>query len=211
MSPYYSAPVLDRLFEHFVGHDGSPDCLIPIFQQSWFYKELASVDTLRWFPLVVLYNPEHTSKILQVLINQTVFSQGIEFIGIPLESLYHILLVIASRRRFLRRATEILSWVMAHAGYTRDPQVNQGPDRSIDILKLVTINQRDEGIGIPPMELRNFDFVTNMSDEEWAEWTTRIKILILGTMLGGLKYGPGYSKVKYIRDPDGVCLCGPMR
>jgi hypothetical protein len=211
MSPYYSAPVLDRLFEHFVGHDGSPDCLIPIFQQSWFHKELASVDTLRWFPLIVLYNPEHTSKILQVLIHQIVFSQGIDFIGIHLESLYHILLVITSRRRFLRRATEVLSWVMARAGYTRDPQVNQGPDESIDILKLVIIDQREEGIGMPPMELRNFDFVTNMPDEEWAEWTTRMKVLILGTKLGALKDGPRYSKGRYSRDPDGVCLCDPMR
>jgi hypothetical protein len=214
MSPYYSVPVLDRLFEHFVAHDGSPSGLVPIFEQPLFHRELVNVDTLRWFPQIVLYKPEHTPKILEVWINQTVLSQGIEDIDILFESLYRILLVVTPVQRILRRVRKALYWIMIRAEHTHSPYVNQDQDEPINILKLVTIDLEAEwvdGIGAPPIELRNFDFVTNMSDEEWAEWTTRIKILILGTRLGGLKYRPGYSKVKYIRDPDGVCLCGPMR
>jgi hypothetical protein len=213
MSPYYSAPVLGRLFEHFVGYSGKPDGLIGIFEQPWFHRELVNVDILRWFPPIVLHRPEHTSKFIQVLVNQVVLSQGFEDINIPLECLYHCLMATPLERDILQRVGQALAWAMDCANYVRDPQVDRDPERVIDALRLVNIDHGAESRGeasVSPIMPRNFDFVTNMSEEEWVGWTTGVKALILGTRLGGLGYGPHYSRNRFRRDPDGVCLCGPM-
>jgi hypothetical protein len=223
MLPYYSAPVMDRLFEHFVTHGEDPSSLIGIFEQAWFHKELAGIDIVKWFPLIILYNPEYTSKILEALINQIILSQGWDDINIPLESLYHCLMVITPEQNTLRDVGQTLSWAMNCAKYARNPPVDRNFDGATDILKLVTIGRKRIKFGIindseeqieradaPPFELRNFDFMQDMSDEEWIEWNARMKILILGTKLNGLKHGPSYNKDRFSRDPDGVCPCIPM-
>jgi hypothetical protein len=213
MSPYYSAPVLDRLFEHFVGYSGNPDGLIGIFEQPWFHRELVNVDILRRFPPIILYRPEHTSKFLQVLVNQLVLSQGFEDISIPLECLYHCLMVTSPDQDILHRIGQALSWAMDCADRARNPQVDRNLERAIDVLELVTIVREEESEEEASVSLivpRSFDFVTDMSDEEWTGWTTEVKALILGTRLGGLGYGPRYSRDRFSRDPDGVCLYGPM-
>jgi hypothetical protein len=213
MSPYYPAPVLDRLFEHFVGYNGNPGGLIGIFKQSWFHRQLVNIDILRWFPPIVLHRPEHTSKILQVLVNQIVVSQGFEDINIPLECLYHCLVATCPKQDILQRVGQALAWVMDRTNYVRDPQVDRDPEGVIGALGLVNLDYRSESGGetnMSPIVPRNFDFVRNMSEEEWVGWTTGVKALILGIRLGALGYGPHYSRNRFRRDPNGVCLCGPM-
>jgi hypothetical protein len=185
---------------------------------------LSDANIIEWFPLIVLYRPEQSSKILEALINQIILSQGFEDIDIPSECLYCCLMAITSEESILQDVGRALSWTLNRAEYMRDPQSNQDVGDAMDILKLVTIGRREkhflggihgnekqmEGVDVPPFELRGFDFVQDTPDEEWTEWNTRMKILVLGTKLNGLKHGPSYNKDRFSRDPDGVCPCIPM-
>jgi hypothetical protein len=203
--------MLDRLFGHFVSDDGDPRGLIGIFEQAWFHQQLIGVDILRWFPLVVLYRPEHTSTILEALVDQATLSQGFEDINIPLECLYRCLIVISSENYIARHIGEALSWAMGCAERARDSQIGQDPAGASYTPRLVTFERRvvqRDRIDMSQIEPRTFDFVTNLSEEEWKEWITRMKTLKLGTQLGGLGYGPRYSRDRYSRDPNGTCLYG---
>ncbi|PVF97753.1 hypothetical protein CPB86DRAFT_413590 [Serendipita vermifera] len=54
-------------------------------------------------------------------------------------------------------------------------------------------------------DVRTFSFIRDLSGGEWKTWVDRLKVLIMGASLGGLKPGPSQNTDRFRRDPDGFC------
>jgi hypothetical protein len=109
----------------------------------------------------------------------------------------------------LANLRDTLIWVLQTATKTRNEdsshESNKGPE--LDNLPFATIAHRKvqtHGLAYPG-QVRSFEFTRGMSDEEWEEWSTRIKTMIMGVRLGGLGCGPVYAVHRFVRDPDGTC------
>ncbi|PVG03071.1 hypothetical protein CPB86DRAFT_822594 [Serendipita vermifera] len=156
-----------------------------------------------------------------LLIDQVIFSSANERIGPPLNSLYHYLLSIGTRStRHPEDSSEsfrmitlrhALSWVLDKSIKVQH-SIGSAQDSPNDIFNPETFHFAK--VGLRKLyrykwsslgQIRSFDFVKDMSKEEWEEWITHIKVMLMGTTLNGLRSGPTYDSHRFSRDPDGVC------
>jgi hypothetical protein len=155
-----------------------------------------------------------------LLIDQIIFSSANEQINPPLVSLYSYLQSIgtraaqdpdssseSSRQIILRHA---LSWVLDNSIKTRT-SIGDTQD-SIPVFDHESFHFAKVGLRklyrykwSSPGDIRSFNFVKDMSNEDWEEWVVRLRVMIMGSRLNGLRSGPTYEDHRFFRDPDGIC------
>ncbi|PVG03049.1 hypothetical protein CPB86DRAFT_793958 [Serendipita vermifera] len=214
----FASPVLGRILEFAAKPNSfSVDYLLrEIVQYRWFYGEFRRANGLDWLPLIALNNTHPGDRILlndilaEVLVDQILSSAASQDIRAPLLSCYHYL--------------ESLGQIPARSLYESNGQGQSNLQRTLlwvltESVKICNSEGYFESllpvVSRPPLlnrrfwpafgEVRSFDFVRDLSDEEWHEWVARLKVLIMGATLGGLKPCPVQNKNRFSRDPDGVC------
>ncbi|PVF90905.1 hypothetical protein CPB86DRAFT_803216, partial [Serendipita vermifera] len=105
----------------------------------------------------------------------------------------------------LSHLQEALMWILHNATTMRNTGALPPSDGDFKAPEFATIAIRKVEDGLAsPGQPRSFEFVKDMSDEEWEEWSGRIKSMVMGINLGGLEPGPMYARHRFLQDPDGV-------
>jgi hypothetical protein len=200
-----------------------------VWHFSWFYEQFTMANGLEWLSCVGLSDPWSCSIILRLLVDQIIFETATPHLHTALECSYICLQTLRGARflplvldddrsmdsRLMVRGDELanlrktLIWVFQTATKTRseDGPHELSKEPELDNLPFATIaHQKVQMHGLAsPGQVRSFEFTRGMSNEEWEEWSTRIKTMIMGVRLGGLGCGPVYAVHRFVRDPDGTC------
>ncbi|PVF92408.1 hypothetical protein CPB86DRAFT_877909 [Serendipita vermifera] len=179
---------------------------------SWFYDEFSQANGLDLLPLIAFY-PLHPTDPIQgpnaleeILVDHILSSTANRDVRKPLLSSYRYLQSIGeshnSRDYHGRTNLEIvLRWVLNSATKVHDS--TNHPESSSPLVFDPPILERGDWPTVG--DIRSFDFVNDISDEEWEDWVIRLKVMIMGAPLGGLKPGPLQDSNRFCRDPDGLC------
>ncbi|PVF92402.1 hypothetical protein CPB86DRAFT_877904 [Serendipita vermifera] len=179
---------------------------------SWFYDEFSRANGLDWLPLIALNAFHPMDRISEryaltgILVDCILFWTASRDIQVPLSSSYHYLQSIGQSHdpqddHRLSNLQTTLLWVLNSAIKVHNSQNH--PESSSPLVFDPPILGR---YGWPTVGgVRSFDFVNNMSGEEWGDWVTRLKVMIMGASLGGLKPGSFHDRNRFCRDPDGLC------
>jgi hypothetical protein len=231
----FAFPVLTRIFDHCAnfGACSLPHLLGKLVRFRWFYEEFTQTNGLYWLPLIAMndiYTRNSDSRaetvrdgdaLPNLLVDQIVFSTANQEIDLPLSSTYKYLQSLGTmpvlhssdthKGNGLHRLQAALLWVFERSVEARDA-INGAQDPSTQIayresLQFATIGlQKLNRYGWPSAgEIRSFEFVKYMSDDRWEMWIERLKVLMIGTKLGGLNVGPLSGKNRFIRDPESIC------
>ncbi|PVG04033.1 hypothetical protein CPB86DRAFT_868802, partial [Serendipita vermifera] len=91
---------------------------------------------------------------------------------------------------------DALMWVLHNAVTVRNTDAPAPSKDNYEAPVFATLAiQRTQHHGLAsPGQVRSFECVKDMSDEEWEEWSGRIKSMVMGINLGGLEPGPMYAR-----------------
>ncbi|PVF97746.1 hypothetical protein CPB86DRAFT_413539 [Serendipita vermifera] len=178
----------------------------------WFYDEFSQANGLDWLPLIA-FNAIHTEDqalrdnvLTEILFDQILYSTASRDVHAPLSSSYHYLQSIGQSHNpqdhhGLANLRAALVWVFKNSTRVHDSQ-DRAQESSPLVFDPPVLERKDwPEVG----DVRSFDFVKDMSGEEWEDWATRLKVMIMGVSLGGLKPGPFQDRNRFYRDPDGFC------
>ncbi|PVG04035.1 hypothetical protein CPB86DRAFT_868804 [Serendipita vermifera] len=224
-----SSPGLNNILECYhngrYGHEGR--VLIGASRFSWFNDMFALANGLEWVSRIGLNGYIHASAILQIIVDQIVFESAAADIDGPLECSYiclktlrgitlgspsdrneniHIFVDVDGQKE-LCNLREALIWVLQNATEMRHngaiPPLNSNPE----LLEFATLAiQRIRQLELAcPGQLRSFEFIRNMPDEEWEVWSGKIKSMVMGINMGGLEPGPMLTRHRFVRDAEGIC------
>ncbi|PVF97748.1 hypothetical protein CPB86DRAFT_815320 [Serendipita vermifera] len=178
----------------------------------WFHDEFSQENGLDWLPLIAL-NARYTENrslrdnaLTGILVDQILSSTANQDLHAPLSSSYHYLLSLGQRHNprghdGLANLRAALLWVLSNSIKVHDSQDHTEDSPPLVFDPPVLERGRWPEVG----DVRSFDFVNDLSGEEWVEWVTRLKALIMGVSLSGLKPGPFQDRNRFCRDPDGFC------
>ncbi|PVF97761.1 hypothetical protein CPB86DRAFT_759745 [Serendipita vermifera] len=207
-----ASPVLIVILEHSVKSDqfSIHSLLSRMAKFRWFYDEFSQANGLDWLPLIAL-NAIHTedrtpwdNALTEILVDQILSSTANQDLHVPLSSSYHYLQSIGQSHNprdhhGLANLRTALLWVLNNSTRVHDSQ--DRTEESPLVFDPPVLEREDwSQVG----DIRSFDFVKDLSGEEWAEWVTKLKVLIMGASLGGLKPGPFQNTNRFCRDPDGI-------
>ncbi|PVF97762.1 hypothetical protein CPB86DRAFT_413646 [Serendipita vermifera] len=210
----FASPILSIVLEQSVTSDEIPLRWILTLMANfrWFYDEFSQANGLEWLPLIALNARYIEHQTLQdnalndILVDQILFSTANQDLHAPLSSSYHYLQCIGQSHNpqdhdGLVNLRTALLWVLNNSNKVHDSQ-----DRMEESSPLVfdpPVLERNRWPAV--RDVRSFDFVKEMSGGEWEDRATRLKVLIMGVSLGGLKPGPFQDRNRFCRDPDGGC------
>lgn len=212
----FASPILGLLLEQSAtsGRFLILSLLTKITKFQWFHEEFSQANGLDWLPLIAqkALHPDDrflgNDALTEILVDQTLFSISNQDAQSLLSSSYHYLQVIGqglaqilkrSNHRQLSNLRIAFLWALHHSRmiYNSKEDIESSTPPTVNPPNLKRFDWPTVG------EIRSFDFVKTMSEEEWQEWVTRLKVLIMGTSRGGLKPGPLQNKGRFLRDPDG--------
>jgi hypothetical protein len=217
-----SAPVLNRILEYYKKSDDITMRYIlkNISYLSWFHEQFTIANGFNCLPNIGLANYENRDTILEFLVDQIVFESTSPDLNGPLKCTYMCLqtlhpaeLTIGSTidQDFettdieLLKLRDALIWVLEKAAKARDdvslPPLAGEPEAPA----FATIGIRRTEENISPGRIRSFEFARKLSREEWEEWSSSVKVLVMGVSLHGLGCGPVHGGYRLSRDPDGIC------
>ncbi|PVG03064.1 hypothetical protein CPB86DRAFT_869977 [Serendipita vermifera] len=210
----FASPILGVILERSVKSEEFPilSILSNMTEFPWFDDEFSQANGLDWLPLIAL-NAIHprdrrllNNVLAEILVDHILSSRANRDIRAPLSSSYHYLQSIGQRRNpqdhdGLANLRTALLWVLDESTEAHDSH-----ERTNESSPLVFDPPILERVGWPRLKnVRSFEFIKDMSDEEWEDWVTRLKVMIMGVSQGGLKPGPFQNRNRFCRDPDGVC------
>ncbi|PVF97760.1 hypothetical protein CPB86DRAFT_873940 [Serendipita vermifera] len=210
----FAFPVISIVLEQSVKSEEIPIrwLLTLMANFGWFYDDFSQANGLEWLPLIAL-NHIHTydrtlrdNALYEILVDQILSSTAKQDVHAPLSASYHYLQSIGQSHNprdhgGLANLRAALLWVLNNSTRVHDSQ-----DRAEESSPLIFDPPVLERGDWPTLEdFRSFDFMNDLSGEEWAEWMARLKVLIMGASLGGLKPGPCQDRNRFFRDPDGFC------
>ncbi|PVF96426.1 hypothetical protein CPB86DRAFT_874976 [Serendipita vermifera] len=210
----FACPVLGVILEQSVKSEEFPirSILTQMAKFQWFYDELSQANGLDWLPLIA-FNAIHGEDIrfldnalAEILVNHILSSAANQEVIAPLSCSYHYLQSMgqchnSSDHHRLANLRVTFVWVLNNSIKVHDSQ--DTAESSAPLLFDPPILEREDWPTVG--DVRSFDFVNDMSDEEWDDWVTRLKVMIMGVSLGGLKPGPLQDRNRFCRDPDGLC------
>jgi hypothetical protein len=192
-----------------------------IIKYRWFYEEFNEANGLQWLLCIALNNAFNRGVITHLLVDQAIFSTARKDISTILLTSYQYLQTVGTapgpKITTLRESDEIhllrdaFIWLLANSlniCNIKSDEAEQTDRKAITkVPNFATIGRRKVGwYGWSSAgEIRSMRFITGMSFIEQEEWMTMIKLLAMGTTLGGLRPGPWYRKDRFVRDPDSIC------
>ncbi|PVG03066.1 hypothetical protein CPB86DRAFT_869979 [Serendipita vermifera] len=209
-----ASPVLNVILEQSLTGEKFPisSLLTRMVIFPWFHEEFCQANGLDWLPQIAIYIEDwwyNGRPLTEILVDQILFSAANRDIYAPLSSSYLYLQSVGQTspqsnkkqnhdQLFNLRAT--LFWVL---------------DNSINVHDSQNRRESSPPVFDPPIlrryswltvgDVRSFEFIQDMSGEEWEDWVTKLEVMIMGTSLGGLKSGPLQDRNRFCRDPDGCC------
>jgi hypothetical protein len=195
---------------------------------SWFYEQFTMADGLGWVSRIGLSDYWIRDVLLNLLVDQIVFENATQDFNGVLECAYICLQTlrgtivgsVAHRRKDwnlqmtghkeLSFLQESLIWVLQKVTKTRNGTSLPALENTYEppsFAKIAVRKFRDYGVASPG-QIRSFEFTTEMSNEQWEEWSLRVKVMAMGAKLGGLGCEPMYAQYRFVRDPDGMCVNG---
>jgi hypothetical protein len=203
------------------------DILNCISHFSWFYEQFTIANGLEWLSRIGIGDYWTRLIILEIIVDQISFENATPNLNGPLECSYiclqnlrgTIIRSIVDRRyqiddgdleatvaqavSYLQHA---LTWVLQSAANMRNEGHLSLTEDNHEVPSFAQMAiRRIQDHGAPPGQLRSFEFAREMSNEEWEEWSLRVKVMVMGAKLGGLGCGPMYAQHRFVRDPDGIC------
>ncbi|PVF97763.1 hypothetical protein CPB86DRAFT_873943 [Serendipita vermifera] len=178
----------------------------------WFYDEFSQANGLNWLPLIAL-NPIHLEDqmlqdnvLTEILVDQILSSRANRDVQAPLSSSYLYLQSIGQSHNprdhyELANLRTTLLWLLNNSTKVHDLQGRT--EESSPLVFDPPGLEREDWRTV--RDIRSFDFVKDMYGEEWEDWVTKLKVMIMGTSLGWLKPGPLQDRNRFCRDPDGFC------
>jgi hypothetical protein len=217
-----SAPVLNRILEYYKKSDDiTMGYILPnISHLSWFHEQFTIANGFSCLPNIGLANNENRDTILGLLVDQIVFESTSPDLNGPLECTYMCLqtlhpaeLPIDSTIDLNFETTDIelpnlrdaLIWVLEKAVKVREDVSLPPLEGEPKAPAFATIGIRKTEQNISPGRIRSFEFARKLSREEWEQWSSSVKVSIMGVSLRGLGCGPVYGAYRPSRDPDGIC------
>ncbi|CAG8452974.1 9391_t:CDS:2, partial [Acaulospora colombiana] len=216
----FASPMLRLILEQSANSGGFTihSLLRQLANDEWFYEEFSEANGLAWLPLIAqndIYTEDQSLKeniLTEILIDQILFSTANRNVQVSLLSSYHYLqsigqtwTQIGDQSHRLPNLQAALIWVLNHSIKLHNSKILAASSFSlIDQPNLERYNWPTVG------EVRSFSFIKDMSDEEWQEWVARLRVLIMGASLGGLKPGPLQNRGRFSRDTDGLCHFTPQ-
>jgi hypothetical protein len=100
---------------------------------------------------------------------------------------------------------DALIWVLKKAAKARDQVSIPALEGELEVPAFATIGIRRQKHDSSLGRIRSFEFVRELSRDEWDEWSSSVEVLIMGTSLYGLGCGPVHGASRPSRDPDGIC------
>jgi hypothetical protein len=195
------------------------DNLSAIVHSSLFHTEFAMVNGFEWLSTIGLGDYGNQENMVKLLIDQVVFESASPDLSGLLESTHICLQTLrglASEHEWIKWIAEggeipniaslylALRWI--HDNFIKMRYGTPVPlSETFDIPFFALIGRKKKLRKQSPGRIRSFDFVGKLSVEEWEEWLSRVKILVMGVKLGGLGCGPTHAQHRFARDPDGVC------
>ncbi|PVF92404.1 hypothetical protein CPB86DRAFT_819657 [Serendipita vermifera] len=149
--------------------------------------------------------PDH-HVLTEILVDHILSSTASRDVQVPLSSSYRYLQSIGQSynpRHYygLDNLRTTLLWVLN--GATKVHYSQTRPDLSSSLVFDPPVLERFDWS--TSGDVRSFNFVNDISGEEWEEWVAGLKVMIMGISLGGLKPGPLQDRNRFCRDPDGLC------
>jgi hypothetical protein len=191
-----------------------------ISHRSWFPERFTISNGLNCLPNIGLGAYENRDTILELLVDQIVFESTSPDLNGPLKCTHQCLqtscpdeLTIDStidpsfgttgnELLYLRSA---LVWILETAAKARTQVSLPALEGEFEVSAFATIGIRryehTESLGW----IRSLEFARDMSSEEWEEWSSSVKVLVMGASLRGLGCGPVHGVYRPSRDPDGIC------
>jgi hypothetical protein len=186
---------------------------------SWFPQQFTIANGFNYLPNILLANcVNHVAK-LELLVDQIVFESTSPDINGPLKCTHTCLqslrqaeltfgstidLIFGTKDREPLNLRNALIWVLETAAKARNtvplPVLKAEPE----VPAFATIGIRRIEQNISPGRIRSFEFAREVSSEEWEEWSSSVKVLIMGASLRGLGCGPVHGANRLSRDPDGI-------
>jgi hypothetical protein len=166
---------------------------------------------LQWLPDMGLSNYRNDHIILQLLVDQIVFESASLDLNGPLECTQICLQMLRGSKLNREKAANIshlwdaLIWILQKATQMRNIDRLTESKAALQVPAFAQIGIRKTQRNRSPGQIRSFEFAREMSNEEWDEWSNRIKSMAMGTKLRGLGCGPTYTRHGFVRDPDGIC------
>ncbi|PVF96429.1 hypothetical protein CPB86DRAFT_816424 [Serendipita vermifera] len=204
----FSSPVLGVVLEQSVKSEDFPiySLLRQMPQFRWFYDEFAQANGLDWLLLIALNSVHYSDRTSEnyvltgILVDQIVFSTVNRDVQVPLTFSYYYLQSISQSHNpqddyGLPSLHSALVWAFDNSINVHDSQGRAESSSPFAFGPLV----------MPVEVVRSFNFVNDLSDEEWEDWVTKLKVLMMGVSLGGLEPGPLQDRSRFCRDPDGLC------
>ncbi|PVG03063.1 hypothetical protein CPB86DRAFT_779957 [Serendipita vermifera] len=204
-------PMLSVIFEESTKSDvfSIRSLFIQIVQFQWFYEEFHRANGLDWL-LRIAQNGIHPDDRLlkndiltEILVDEILFSAVSQDIQVPLSMSYRYLQSVGESAPQTQYESNIQGLANLKIALL---WVHDSKDRAELSSRRVLIPANLERLYWPSHgKIRSFRFVSDMSNKQWQKWVERLKILIMGTSLGGLRPGPVQNGSRFFRDPDGVC------
>ncbi|PVG04032.1 hypothetical protein CPB86DRAFT_868801 [Serendipita vermifera] len=224
--------ILEYYHNRSYGYGGG--ILIHAARFPWFNDQFRIANGLTWLSCIGLNGRIHANVVLQLLVDQTMFENANTDINGPLECSFVCLQTLGDISptdrndgssdwndgnsegstdqsddpdgQELSHLRGALMWVLHNATTMRNAGTLPPSDGDFKAPEFATIAIQKVKDGLAsPGQLRSFEFVKDMSNEEWEEWSGRIKSMVMGVHLGGLGTGPTHGWHRFPRDPDGAC------
>jgi hypothetical protein len=217
-----SAPVLNRILEYYKKSDDVRIGYIlkNISHLSWFPEQFTIADGLDCLPNIGLGDYENGDTILELLVDQIVFESTSPDLNGPLECTHMCLQTLCSSEltidsivdsilgttdKELLNLRSVLIWALKKAVKARDEVPLPVLEAEPEITAFATIGIRRTEQNISPGRIRSFEFAREVSSKEWEEWSSSVKVLVMGASLRGLGCGSVHGACRPSRDPDGIC------
>jgi hypothetical protein len=189
----------------------------------WFQGQFAVANGLEWLYTIGLGDHKSQDVILELLVDQIVFESASSDLNGPLECSYiclqtlrrsnegqneeqhHGIIVEHDFSTTLLDLREALAWVLRNAYKMRSERGLLASEDEFKVPTFAKIGRRKNEIQRHPGRIRSFKFAREMSNEEWDEWSSRVKTMVMGVDLRGLGCGPVSTQHRFTRDPEGIC------
>jgi hypothetical protein len=191
-----------------------------ISHRPWFPEQFTIAEGSNCLPNIGLTDYENRDTILELLVDQIVFESTSPDLNGPLECTHMCLQTLGpaeltidstidpnlgTKDKELLHLRDALIWILAKAAKAHDALSPPTLEGQPEVLGFTAIDVRRIKQNISPGRIRSFGFAREVSSEEWEEWSSSVKVLIMGTSLRGLGCGPVYGAYRPLRDPDGIC------
>ncbi|PVG03065.1 hypothetical protein CPB86DRAFT_869978 [Serendipita vermifera] len=210
----FASPVISVVLERSAKSEKYPihTLITRIAKFRWFYDEFSQANGFEWLPLIALNALQTEGRTLQdnamseILVDYILSSTVNRDIQVPLSSCYHYLQSIGQNHNpldhhGLTNLRTALLWVLNNSTKIRDSKDHA--ESSSPLVFDPPVLQRYQWPKV--RGIRSFGFVKNMHGEEWEGWVSKLKVMIMGASLRGLKPGPCQDMNRFCRDPDRFC------